>query len=84
MITREFAVKFAEHWIESWNSHDLKQILSHYTEDLEMSSPYIVQIAGEASGMLKGKEAVGAYWAKALERMPALREGPGSALEKQF
>ncbi len=37
-----------------------------------MSSPYIIQIAGESSGVLKGKEAVAAYWAKALERMPRL------------
>jgi hypothetical protein len=31
-----------------------------------MSSPKIVQIAGEASGRLVGKAAVGAYWATAL------------------
>ncbi len=72
MISRDFADQFATHWIEAWNSHDLKEILSHYLEDFEMSSPYIAQIAGEPSGILKGKAAVGAYWAKALERMPAL------------
>jgi ketosteroid isomerase-like protein len=73
MITREFAEKFSQHWIEAWNSHDLAQILSHYSEDFEMSSPYIAQIAGEPSGNLKGKTAVGAYWTKALARMPTLR-----------
>jgi SnoaL-like domain len=72
MITREFADRFAEEWIASWNSHDLTRILSHYTDAFEMTSPYIVQIAGESSGVLKGKEAVAAYWAKALERMPTL------------
>lgn len=73
MISREFAEKFAAHWIDSWNRHDLNQILSHYTDDFEMSSPYIAQIAGEPSGKLKGKEAVRAYWTAALERMPTLR-----------
>lgn len=72
MISREFAETFAKHWIESWNRHDLKQVLSHYSDDFEMSSPYIAQIVGEPSGKLRGKEAVGAYWSAALERMPTL------------
>ena len=37
-----------------------------------MSSPYIAQIAREPSGTLKGKDSVGAYWAKALVLMPTL------------
>ncbi|HEX9143564.1 MAG TPA: nuclear transport factor 2 family protein, partial [Candidatus Binatia bacterium] len=39
----------------------------------EMSSPIIIQIVGERSGTLKGKDAVGAYWAKALQLIPDLR-----------
>lgn len=73
MLTREFADQFASDWIDSWNSHDMKRILAHYTDDFEMSSPYIVQITGEASGKLKGKDAVGAYWRTGLERNPALK-----------
>ena len=38
-----------------------------------MSSPVMIQIAREPSGTLKGKDAVGAYWAKALELIPDLR-----------
>jgi hypothetical protein len=38
-----------------------------------MSSPYIAQIAGVESGSLIGKPAVRAYWATALQKMPALR-----------
>lgn len=72
MITREFADHFAKEWIGSWNSHNLERILSHYTDDFEMASPYIAQIAGEPSGVLKGKAAVAAYWAKALEHVPTL------------
>lgn len=65
-----FAERFAAEWIEAWNSHDLSQILSHYAEDFEMTSPVIIEVAGEPSGTLKGKKAVGAYWSKALERFP--------------
>lgn len=67
-----FAEHFAADWIESWNTHDLMRVLSHYSEDFEMSSPFIVKITGEDTGKLKGKEAVGAYWRKALTLIPDL------------
>lgn len=73
MISREFGEKFAQEWIEAWNSHDLDSILSHYSDDFTMSSPYIAQIAGVESGSLTGKAAVRAYWSAALQRMPTLR-----------
>ena len=71
-VTREFALRFAEEWIATWNAHDLERILSHYTDDFEMSSPVIVQLMGEPSGTLKGKVAVRDYWSKALARLPDL------------
>lgn len=73
VITTEQAQRFAEDWIAAWNAHDLPRILTHYTADFAMTSPFIVQIADEPSGTLKGREAVGAYWSKALARMPDLR-----------
>ncbi len=72
MIDKAFADHFATDWIDAWNTRDLARVLSHYTDDFEMSSPAIIQIAGEPSGTLKGKEAVGAYWAKALQLIPDL------------
>ena len=71
-MDRAFAENFAQEWIEAWNAHELNRVLAHYTEDFEMSSPFIAQIAGEPSGTLKGKAAVGAYWKQALERLPEL------------
>jgi hypothetical protein len=68
-----FAERFAKEWIAAWNSHDLGRILEHYEDDFEMSSPVIATLAGEPSGTLRGKAAVGAYWAKALQRAPNLR-----------
>ena len=73
MLDKKFVEAFAADWIDSWNSHDLGRILAHYREDFEMSSPGIVQVTGEQSGRLKGKEAVGAYWTRALELQPELR-----------
>jgi len=67
------AERFAAEWIAAWNSHDLNRILEHYTDEFEFSSPFMVEIAGEPSGKLKGKAAVGAYWSKALARSPSLK-----------
>jgi len=68
-----FVTQFARDWIDAWNSHDFDRILSHYEDDFEMSSPVIIRVTGEASGILRGKSAVGAYWAKALTLNPSLR-----------
>ncbi|NOS89231.1 MAG: nuclear transport factor 2 family protein [Methylococcaceae bacterium] len=73
MISKTFAEHFAVDWIASWNAHDLERIMAHYTDDFELSSPVIIKVAGELSGVLKGKVAVGSYWAKALQRVPNLR-----------
>lgn len=72
-IEATFARQFAQQWIDAWNRHDLDGVLAHYADEVEFSSPLIVQLAGEASGTLKGKEAIRAYWTKGLERIPDLR-----------
>ena len=71
-MTRGFARRFATDWIAAWNSHDLQRILSRYEDDFEMSSPVITELVGEPSGKLRGKTAIGAYWAKALQKAPDL------------
>jgi hypothetical protein len=68
-----FAQRFATEWIAAWNSHDLERILAHYEDNFEMSSPIIAALVGEPSGKLRGKAAVGAYWARALQKTPDLR-----------
>ena len=31
---------FAKEWINSWNSHNLEEILSHYSEDIEITTQH--------------------------------------------
>ncbi len=69
MLTQAQAHAFALDWIDAWNAHDLPRVLAHYSEDFSMRSPYIVEIAGVASGELQGKPAVAEYWRKALAIM---------------
>ncbi len=72
-ITDLFAKDFARDWVEAWNAHDLPRVLAHYTDDFEMSSPFIAHFTGKSSGKLKGKESVAAYWRSALEQLPNLQ-----------
>ena len=53
MIDREFAEDFAREWEKAGNAHDLEEILSHYSEDFQMISPFIPTTMDEATGTLK-------------------------------
>ena len=73
MLTKNEVEIFASEWIEAWNARDLERILSHYSSDIEFSSPFIVNVVAEPTGRLHGKEALQSYWTKALARLPALK-----------
>ena len=73
MIERTWANEFAKEWIDAWNSHDLNRILSHYVDDFEMSSPLIIELAKNPSGVLRGKAAIREYWAIGLAAIPPLK-----------
>ena len=72
VIDRAFAEAVADEWIAAWNAHDVERVLSHYADDIEMASPYARLIAGEESGVLRGKDVLRAYWTAALLRLPNL------------
>lgn len=72
MISEEWAAKFAAEWIAAWNAHDIERILSHYSDEFEMSSPLIAERMGVPSGALTGKEAVRPYWKLGLSAEPPL------------
>jgi hypothetical protein len=63
MIDTEFAERFAHEWVEAWNNHDLKEVLSHYSDDFEMSSPFIIAFSPESGAQ---------YWVAALEKFSDL------------
>src|SRR4051812_17943152 len=71
-ISADTARDFANEWITAWNTHDVERVLSHYTDDVECASPFIITIGNEPSGKLQGKAALRAYWAKALSMLPTL------------
>jgi ketosteroid isomerase-like protein len=62
----------AREWIALWNSRDLEGVLALYADDFEMTSDKIQLLGFDASGTLRGKDKVRAYWAKALTHVPDL------------
>ena len=63
--------QFAERWVEDWNSRDLERVIAHYTEDAEFRSPRAVEMLGD--GIVRGHDALRAYWGPALEKRPGLK-----------
>jgi ketosteroid isomerase-like protein len=59
-------------WIAAWNSRDLERVLALYAEDSEMTSDKIPALGFDASGTLRGKANIRAYWAKGLQLLPNL------------
>ena len=72
MLTEAEARHIAGDWIAAWNAHDLDRILEHYAHDVEFVSPFAVRLLGDPTGTIRGKEALRAYFGRALESYPEL------------
>ena len=59
-------------WVAAWNARDLERVLKLYSEDVEMTSDHIPRMGFDASGTVHGKDALRAYWSKALGLIPNL------------
>ena len=72
-MTQEEADALAHDWISAWNAHDLEAIVSHYANDVAYASPLIALVNGNGAGSITGKDAVRAYFARALAAFPDLQ-----------
>lgn len=72
MIEQGAADAFVNDWIAAWNARDLDAVLAHYADDVEFYSPLIAKVTGKPVPCVRGKLALEAYWAKALEDAPVL------------
>jgi len=73
MLSTQQAINFARNWINAWNSHDLNCILEYYTDDFEMTTPFMIKFMNHPTGTLKGKDTIKPYWEKALRLIPNLK-----------
>jgi hypothetical protein len=67
-----FAQQFAAEWLAAWNALDLEAILSHFAEEVVFTSPLAQRIVEGSDGVIRGKEALRAYWSEGLRRNPEL------------
>jgi hypothetical protein len=66
------ARNLAEHWIAAWNAHDLDSIMTHYDDNVELTSPAAAQLFGIPDGKVVGKTSLRAYFQRGLEAYPEL------------
>lgn len=66
-------MEIAQDWIEAWNSHDLGSIMSHYSEQIEFNSPFVVKLMGDENGTIKGRDRLKEYFQKGLSAYPELK-----------
>ncbi|TCU67281.1 SnoaL-like protein [Bradyrhizobium sp. R2.2-H] len=59
-------------WVEAWNTGDLERVLALYDEAAVMTSDRIPAMGFDASGTVRGKDSLRAYWGKALGLLPEL------------
>ena len=71
-MDRAEAQRFAATWAEDWNSHDLDRIMSHFADHVVFRSPVAAELLDSCDGMVRGKDAVRAYFAEGLRRFPDL------------
>lgn len=68
--------RLAEEWYAAWNAHDLDRIVSHYSDDVVFTSPFVAKLGSDPQGRLVGKAALRQYFGVALERFPDLEFEP--------
>jgi hypothetical protein len=75
MLTRETAERFVAEWYAAWNARDLDRILALWVDECVFTSPLAVKLLG-TNGVVKGKQALRAYWTKGLAASPGLHFEP--------
>lgn len=73
MIDEALAKTLGQEVVNSWNSHDLARILSHYADDIVMVNPLFALLLNIPDGTLHGKAALLPHWKMLLEQLPHLK-----------
>lgn len=63
--------EFAADWVAAWNAHDIERVLRHFHDGVVFTSPVAARVLG-GDGVVRGKDAVRAYWTLALQKVPDL------------
>jgi ketosteroid isomerase-like protein len=71
-LQASFARQFAQDWVDAWNSHDLERILTHYDDEVLLTSPVARKLLN-GDGTVQGKAALREYFLRGIQAFPHLR-----------
>ncbi|MGA2133945.1 MAG: nuclear transport factor 2 family protein [Bryobacteraceae bacterium] len=71
-MNKDAAWDLANHWIAAWNAHDLDSIMTHYEDEVELTSPVAARLLGTADGKVAGKANLRVYFQRGLDAYPDL------------
>jgi 8-oxo-dGTP pyrophosphatase MutT (NUDIX family) len=63
----------ARAWLDAFNGRDLERLLALYADDAVHTSPKLRDRKPETKGEIRGKAALQAWWADAMQRLPSMR-----------
>lgn len=66
-------ITLAREWLDAFNAKDLERLLSLYDDKAVHTSPKLRDRLPETKGEVRGKQALRAWWADAMQRLPGLR-----------
>lgn len=76
-LAESFVKEYVDKWIRAWNTHDLKAILSLYSEDIEFRSPKIKSVYSDRTiNIITNKKDLEEYFSLGLKKFPNLHFTP--------
>ena len=63
----------AHQWLDAFNRHDLESLLALYDDQAEHCSPKLKLRLPRTNGLIKGKDALRAWWEDSFDRSPSLQ-----------
>jgi SnoaL-like protein len=71
------AKKHIDRWTKAWNDHNIKEVISLYSENISFSSPKIKLLyPNRTSAMITNKRDLEEYFCAGLKKFPMLRFMP--------
>jgi SnoaL-like domain len=68
-----FCKEHIQRWVKAWNDHDIKEILSLYSENILFSSPKIKSVfLNRVSATITNKKDLEEYFTSGLKKFPML------------
>ena len=63
---------FSAAWVAAWTAHDVDAVLAHFHDDVVFTSATAARVVPASGGVVRGKDALRAYWTEGLRLMPDL------------